>query len=75
MCSNDNRNSDKKIRTPSIIVDEKQYTKKLYLSLLKTQIFNSEKVTVKNLQENCQNSCLSKKKQKHAEILSKTNGQ
>jgi cell division cycle 20-like protein 1 (cofactor of APC complex) len=62
------------MRTPSIVVDEKQYTRKLYLSLLKSQIFNSDKGNVKSSQENCQNGCRSKKKQKHINFLSKTNG-
>jgi hypothetical protein len=67
----ENPNFEKKTRTPSIVVDENQYSKKLYLSLLKTQIFNSDGKMSNNNENTSESSCLSRKKQKHFNYLSK----
>lgn len=55
-----------KTKVPTIIVDEKHYSDKLYLSLLKTQIFHSEQRS-KVDQENNSNKMHSKKKRKMLE--------
>lgn len=71
----DNRSVEKKIRTPSIITDEKQVSRRLYLSLLKSQIFNIEGSSGKTNQENVNSSGMSKKKKKYTEYISKLSGE
>ena len=71
---NDNRSVERKIKTPLIVTDEKQYSKRLYLSLLKSQIFNMERVNSKTDQENLNSSGMSKRKKKYTEYISKLSG-
>jgi len=65
---------EKKTRTPTIIIDEKQHSRQLYLSLLKSQIFNSGGSKCSSKVENTSAKCMSKKKKKFSEYISKISG-
>jgi WD40 repeat protein len=71
---NESFNIERKVRTPTIVTDEKQYSKNLYLSLLKSQIFNSESKSERREQENL-SGVMSKKKKKYTEYISKMSGE
>ena len=71
---NSSLSSDKKTRTPTIVTDEKQYSKKLYLSLLKSQIFDTSTKTYDAGQEN-KNLTSSKRKRKYNEYSAKISGE
>jgi cell division cycle 20-like protein 1 (cofactor of APC complex) len=66
--------TEKKVRTPTIVTDEKQYSKKLYLSLLKSQIFDTSSTTCDAGQENKQLTS-SKRKKKYQDYTSKISGE
>lgn len=69
-----NTSPEKKVRTPTIVTDEKQYSKKLYLSLLKSQIFDTSSTTYDAGQEN-KNFTSSKRKKKYHDYTSKISGE